>query len=179
MKSLPCYQMEFSIHELANATGMTPRQVEKWGKDGRNMSCIAETNAARLYQFTHVGGNSPIDGKIESILIGEMKKISVRCMSSHVRFQRSENQGKGRYCTRSDLREAIQAVDFHIVVDIWNFPNVRYVAIPRSQVMTLFEQRSVTPSGVDRRNFYNMFNLKFAAWEPAPLIRQNRALQNL
>ena len=138
---------------------LKPDQVLKEFTDGRVISRFSEHWAAVLFEFEKSKNTNEksTDGKIVHPLLGSIR-IGVRSLTnSGIKFQDSKYIGSGRKCDDEALIESISKIDFEIVVDIIDFPQIYFVPINSKDLMDAFEAGKLTCNGLRRRLFYELF----------------------
>ncbi len=124
-------------------------------KDARITSWFAEIWGERLFSYKkHLNSNHPgSDAAIELGAIGRFE-ISVRCFNKgSIKFQKSKHIGFGRQASKDDLYESIESVERVVIVDLRQFPLLRFFPIDSKAVLKLVRTGKLTTSGITPRNF--------------------------
>ena len=80
--------------------------------------------------------------------------------NSGIRFQQSKYIGSGRTCNKELLLKSLDDVDFIIIVDIINFPQIKFIPVPSSTIIGLINNDSLTHNGYRENSFYsNIFKM--------------------
>jgi hypothetical protein len=71
-----------------------------------------------------------------------------------VKFQQSKYVGYGRGTDKSGLIDSIEASDRVVVVDITDFPIVRFVPVDSTRLVSAAHTNRLTVNGWNKRKFY-------------------------
>ncbi len=145
----------FSLDDIAAALKLTPHDVIEKFRDPRITSWFAEIWGERLFGYKkHL--NSNYAGSDGAIQLGDMGRfdISVRCFNTNgVKFQKSKFIGSGRRATPDDLIESIESVERYVLVDLRQFPLLRFYPIDSKALLRLIRLGKLTASGITTRAF--------------------------
>lgn len=172
LKRLVIKTLRFDTKELASALLLKEENVLKAFRDGRVVSRFSEHWGAMIFCYDkHEDTNTKFsDGAVPAGDLGDLG-ISVKSLTeSGVKFQLSRDTGSGRSCSQKDLVEALRAVTFVVVVDVTEFPLVKFIKLLAAQVPLRWAQEpccardlrvgrtSLTPSGLTKSKFYELLN---------------------
>jgi hypothetical protein len=148
-------EAEFSLQDIAAALKLTPDDVARKYRDPRIVSWFAEIWGERLFGYKkHVNSNHP--GSDGAIHLGAMGRfdISVRCFNTNgIKFQKSKFIGSGRKATQEDLIESIESVERYVLVDLRQFPVLRFFPIDSKALLRLIRHGKLTTSGIGSNRF--------------------------
>lgn len=157
----PRYVAILDETKIALALGLKPEQVLKEFKDARVISRFSEYWAGRLYEYKKIenSNNESYDGIIEIRLLGHIH-VSIKCLTqSGIKFQQSKYVGSGRTCDTKKLLASFKNVDFVIIIDITEFPVIKFVPITTKVLIQLVNTGLLTCSGYRKDAFYKqVFN---------------------
>jgi hypothetical protein len=146
---------ELSVSEIGAALKLTPEDVIAKFRDARITSWFAEIWGERLFSYRkHTSSNHP--GSDASIPLGAIGRfdISVRCLTrAGIKFQKSKNIGSGRSATLEDVYSAIEGVERVVVVDIREFPRLRFIPLDSKWLLRRARHGKLTPTGMTAANF--------------------------
>jgi hypothetical protein len=120
---------------------------------------ILNLSAASLtFQDLGIGGNPPLLSlRLHySATLGDIGRfdISVRCFNTNgIKFQKSKFIGSGRHTTPDDLLESLESVERYVVVDLRQFPLLRFYPIDSKLLLRLVRQGKLTASGITSKRF--------------------------
>jgi hypothetical protein len=150
-----------NVNNIAQSLGLTDEQVMKEFKDARVISRFSEYWAGRMYDYIKVDNtnNASYDGIIQNKLLGDIK-VSIKSLTkSGVHFQQSKFIGSGRICTNENLLQSLRDINFVIVVDIINFPSIKFIPISSEILINLVNQKLLSCNGYNENKFYKtIFN---------------------
>lgn len=152
----PNFKIVFDPQRIADALWIDRPQAEKEFKDGRVVSRFSEYWTEKLYGFKKSDNSNTAmyDGYILNPLLGKIY-VSVRSLTkSGIKFQQSKFIGSGRKCSKIDLLESMQGIDFEIVVDITDFPCVVMSVVRAEKLTTMIRRDELNPAGLNRSNYY-------------------------
>jgi hypothetical protein len=136
-----------SVEAIATALQLTPGETRELFHDGRLVGWLAELWSARLYGYRRrVNRNDAVHGSPEH-------PVSVRTLNSHIRFQPSGNQGKGRVCSQDDVIAALERVERFVVVDVRCFPAINFLPLESRRLLKAALELELTPTGWAARRF--------------------------
>lgn len=146
---LTIYETTLSPEAIAEALRLTPEQVIAKFKDPRITSWFAELWGEKLYGYAaHASSNHP--GSDARIALGEIGRfdIAVRCFNKGtIKFQKSKFIGSGRSTTPDDLIDSIEGVEVYLVVDLRQFPKLRFFPIDTKALLRLIREGGLTKAG--------------------------------
>ena len=152
---LTILETELSAEEIAAALRLTPQQIVAKFQDPRVTSWFAELWGEKLFQYTaHGSANHP--GSDAAINLGDIGRfdIAVRCfMRNTLKFQKSKFIGSGRSATLDDLIQSIYDVERYIVVDLRQFPRLRFLPLDSKSLLRLIQEGKLTTSGISPGRF--------------------------
>jgi len=102
----------------------------------------------------HLSSNHPgSDARIDLGAIGRFD-ISVRCFNKNtIKFQKSKFIGSGRSATPDDLIGSVESVERVVVVDLRQFPLLRFIPLDSKALLKLIRLGKLTPSGISPARF--------------------------
>jgi hypothetical protein len=149
--SLTIVETELKLAELSRALRISPEDAVAKFRDPRVTSWFAEIWGERLFGYKkHISSNHP--GSDAAINLGTMGRfdIGVRCFyGSTIKFQKSKFIGSGRSATPEDLIASIE----NVLVDLRNFPSMRFVPLDSKALLRLIRQGKLTVSGISPKRF--------------------------
>lgn len=152
---LTIVETELSLAELSRALRIAPDDAIAKFRDPRVTSWFAEIWGERLFGYKkHISSNHP--GSDAAINLGTMGRfdIGVRCFyGSTIKFQKSKFIGSGRSATPEDLIASIESVERYVLVDLRNFPAMRFVPLDSKALLRLIRQGKLTVSGISPKRF--------------------------
>lgn len=155
---------EFDADAIAKALRLNEPEVVAAFRDGRGAWPFSEQWGARLYEFVK-HGNSNQAGSDGAVALEQLRdvKVSVEALSRNgVKFQQSKFVGSGRSTTKQDLISSLEACDRVIVVDITAFPEVRFVPVDGTKLLTAAHTGQLTTGGWTKPRFYAWLNASHA-----------------
>lgn len=128
----------FDVDAIAAGLKLVPDQVVTALRDGRGAWPFSEFWGERLYEFVkHSNTNEPSsDG---AVALDQLRNVnvSVKALSkAGVKFQQSKFVGSGRRTTKADLIASVESCDRVVVVDITEFPVVRFIPIDGTRLVS-------------------------------------------
>lgn len=153
------------MDELRTALKITQQDALAKFQDPRITSWFAEIWGERLFSYRkHVNPNhAGSDAKIDLGAIGRFD-ISVRCFNKGtIKFQKSKHIGSGRSATMEDLILAIEDVERVVIVDLRQFPKLRFFPIDSKSLLRLIRHGKLTTSGISPARFDNWIAESFEA----------------
>jgi hypothetical protein len=154
--SLVISRIVFDLTAIADALKITEEDATSALRDGRGAWPFSEIWGERLYEFIkHNNSNAPFsDG---AVALGQLRdaSISVKALTrGGVKFQQSKYVGYGRGTDKSGLIDSIEASDRVVVVDITDFPIVRFAPVDSTRLVSAAHTNRLTVSGWSKRQFY-------------------------
>jgi hypothetical protein len=153
-----------SLDNIAEALRISPADVAAKFKDPRVTSWFAEIWGERLFGYQkHLSSNYPgSDARIDLGAIGRFD-ISVRCFNRNtIKFQKSKFIGSGRSATAEDLIESVESVERIVVVDLRQFPLLRFIPLDSKALLKLIRLGKLTPSGISPLRFDSWLSDSFS-----------------
>lgn len=153
-------RIEFDPVKIAEALKITPDEVVDALRDGRGAWPFSEIWGERLYEFIkHSNTNNPVsDGAIALEQLRDVN-VSIKALTkSTIKFQQSKYVGYGRKTDQTGLIASIEACDRIIVVDITEFPTVRFIPIDATRLVGAAYKHTLTTSGWKKNQFYTWLN---------------------
>jgi hypothetical protein len=148
-------EAEFRLDEIGAALKLRPEDVLSKFKDPRITSWFAEIWGERLFGYRkHTSSNHP--GSDGAMSLGDIGRfdISVRCFNTNgIKFQKSKFIGSGRHTTPDDLLESLESVERYVVVDLRQFPLLRFYPIDSKLLLRLVRQGKLNGSGITSKRF--------------------------
>src|SRR3954452_23851827 len=144
-----------SLDDIANALRISSADALEKFQDPRVASWFAEIWGQTLFGFhRYPSSNNPgSDAKIVLGPIGRFE-ISVRCFNRHaIKFQKPKHIGSGRTATADDLIESVEAVERVVIVDLRDFPAMRFYPIDSKDILREIRQGRLTTSGLTPKRF--------------------------
>lgn len=152
---LTILETTLSVEEISAALRLTPEQVVAKFQDPRVTSWFAELWGEKLFQYTaHANANFP--GSDAAVAMGDIGRfdIAVRCfMRSTIKFQKSKFIGSKRSATMEDLIASIEDIERYVVVDLRNFPMLRFLPLDTKSLLRLIREGKLTTSGISPKRF--------------------------
>jgi hypothetical protein len=148
--------IKFKAEKIAAALRIDTQQAIAAFQDGRGAWPFSEYWGAKLYEFIkHSNTNKPFsDGAVALEQLRDVS-ISVKSLSKRgIKFQQSKYVGFGRGTDKEGLIASLEACDRVIVVDIRDFPTVRFVPIDATRLLSAAHKGDLTLSGWRPRYFY-------------------------
>ena len=145
----------FDVTALAKALRITPEQVVQAFRDGRGAWPFSEMWGEQLYEFIkHANSNQPFsDGAVALTQLRDVN-VSVKALTkAGVKFQQSKFVGVNRSATKADLVKSVEACDRVIVVDIVEFPEVRFIPVDGTRLVGAVHIGRLTTNGWSRPQF--------------------------
>lgn len=152
---LTILETELSSDEIAKALRLTPEQVVSKFQDPRVTSWFAELWGEKLFQYT-AHANANVAGSDAALALGDLGRfdIAVRCfMRSTLKFQKSKFIGSGRRATADDLIASVEDVERYVVVDLRQFPILRFIPLDTKALLRLIRAGRLTVSGISPNRF--------------------------
>tara|TARA_B100002003_G_scaffold249527_2_gene286089 strand:- start:2101 stop:2625 length:525 start_codon:yes stop_codon:yes gene_type:complete len=149
-------RLNFDASEIAAALKVTVEDAISAFQDGRGAWPFSEIWGERLYEFIkHSNTNNPLsDGAIALEQLRNVE-VSVKALTKGtLKFQQSKFVGYGRATDQQGLISSIEACDRIIVVDITEFPLVRFVPIDATRLVSAAHKGRLTTSGWRKVAFY-------------------------
>lgn len=147
---LTILETELSTEAIADALRLTPEQVVAKFQDPRVTSWFAELWGERLFQYAaHANPNYP--GSDAAMALGDIGRfdIAVRCfMRNTLKFQKSKFIGSGRKATADDLIESVESVERYVIVDLRQFPLLRFIPLDSKALLRLIREGRLTVNGI-------------------------------
>ncbi|OYX19612.1 MAG: hypothetical protein B7Z04_08905 [Rhodobacterales bacterium 32-66-9] len=131
-------KLVFDTKMIAKALHIDEDEVVKAFSDGRGAWPFSELWGQSLYEFIkHANTNQPFsDGQFAIGQIGSAQ-ISVKALTANgVKFQQSKDVGVGRKSTKQKLVSSLEACDRVVVVDLTEFPVVRFIPIESTRLIS-------------------------------------------
>jgi hypothetical protein len=144
--------VQFDVEAIAAALKLEPAQIAAAFRDGRGAWPFSELWGERLFEFVkHSNTNEPSsDGAVALEQLRNVN-VSVKALSkAGVKFQQSKFVGFGRKTTKDDLIASVEACDRVIVVDIADFPSVRFIPLDGTRLVSAVHQGRLTANGWSR-----------------------------
>jgi len=152
---LTILETTLSAEELGRALRLTPEQVVSKFQDPRVTSWFAELWGEKLFQYTaHTNANFP--GSDAAVALGDIGRfdIAVRCfMRNTLKFQKSKFIGSGRSATMEDLIASVEDVERYVVVDLRQFPKLRFLPLDTKSLLRRIRAGKLTTSGISPARF--------------------------
>lgn len=161
--------LEFDIEAIAEALHLTSAEAQAAFRDGRGAWPFSELWGQRLYEFLkHTNTNVPIsDGAFALGQLGDAT-ISVKALTrAGVKFQQSKDVGIGRKSTKEKLVAALESCDRVIVVDVTDFPSVRFMPIDTTRLLSAVHTDRLTTSGWKKSRLLNWLDETYTVSEIA------------
>ena len=152
---LTIVQAELSLEPICDALGISRDEALEKFRDPRITSWFAEIWGERLFGYRkHLNPNHPgSDGAIALGAIGRFD-ISVRCFNrGAIKFQKSKHIGSGRSASAEDLVAAVESVERVVVVDLREFPRLRFFPIDSKALLRLIRLGRLTVRGITPGRF--------------------------
>lgn len=154
--SLIISRIEFDVTAIASALKISEDQAISALRDGRGAWPFSEIWGEKLYEFIkHSNSNMPFsDG---AVALGQLRdaNISVKALTrGGVKFQQSKYVGYGRGTDKSGLVASIEASDRVVLVDITDFPVVRFIPIDSTRLVSAAHTERLTVSGWSKAKLY-------------------------
>ena len=152
--------IHFDLGALAAALKLTEEQVQAALRDGRGAWPFSELWGEKLFEFVkHANSNQPTsDG---AVALEQLRNVNVSIKaltSAGVKFQQSKFVGSNRKGTKADLVASVEACDRAIVVDITEFPSVRFIPIDGTRLVSAVHTGSLGLNGWKKTKVYNWLN---------------------
>ena len=141
--------VHFDVDAIANALKLDPPQIESAMRDGRGAWPFSEFWGEKLFEFVkHSNSNEPSsDGAVALEQLRNVN-VSVKALSKNgVKFQQSKFVGFGRTTTKENLIASVESCDRVIVVDITDFPVVRFIPLDGTRLVSAVYQGKLTTNG--------------------------------
>jgi hypothetical protein len=154
-EKLTIVQAELSLDEIRTALRISTGDALAKFRDPRITSWFAEIWGERLFGYKkHLNSNHPgSDARIDLGTMGRFD-ISVRCFNKgSIKFQKSKHIGSGRHATQDDLYQAIESVERVVIVDLRQFPRLRFFPIDSKSLLRLIRLEKLTTSGITPNRF--------------------------
>ena len=152
---LTIVETELSLDEISRALRITPEDALAKFRDPRVTSWFAEIWGETLFGYKkHLSSNHP--GSDAALNLGSLGRfdIAVRCFyGSTIKFQKSKFIGSGRSATPEDLSESIERVERYVVVDLRQFPRMRFVPLDSKALMRKVRLGTLTTAGISPKRF--------------------------
>lgn len=154
--SLVISRMEFDLPAIATALKITEEEAVVALQDGRGAWPFSEIWGGRLYEFIkHSNSNMPLsDG---AVALGQLRDaaVSVKALTrGGVKFQQSKYVGFGRGTDKSGLIASIEASDRVVIVDITEFPVVRFLPVDSTRLVSAAHTGRLTVNGWSKQRLY-------------------------
>jgi hypothetical protein len=159
-KKLTVFSYTFDSAKIATALKLTSAIVDEDFKDGRVISRFSEHWGAAIYAYVkHQDTNyEGSDGEVKLGNLGTVP-VSVKSLTnSGLKIQKSIDTHSGKVCGKDELLSACRACSYYLVVDITNFPLVKFVSVPSSTFISWIEDDKITKTGVSKEKFYKMLS---------------------
>ncbi len=142
---------------------MLPLEIQKdLMCDGRSASRICEYWASKLYNLKRPENSS----QATYDLYDDEIRVSVRSLTkAGISFQPSKNLGYGRKGTRQDVIDALNAVQYVLVIDLTEYPLYRFIPLRSQEILA--ENPPASKWGYDR--FRKLFSYHYFYWEEGRL----------
>jgi hypothetical protein len=149
--------VEFNVASIAKALKLEPAQITAAFQDGRGAWPFSELWGERLFEFVkHSNSNEPSsDG---AVALDQLRNVnvSVKALSkAGVKFQQSKFVGYGRTTTKENLIASVEACDRVVVVDITEFPKVRFIPLDGTRLVSAVHNRKLTANGWSKARLLN------------------------
>jgi hypothetical protein len=153
-------RMKFDLEAIAAALRIDQQEVIDAFGDGRGAWPFSEYWGKSLYRFVkHLNTNTPLsDGIVALRQLGDFR-ISVKALSANgVKFQQSKDVGFGRTSTKEGLLASLEACDRVIVVDITQFPEVEFLPLETTRLVSAVHNGLLTVNGWKRTTVHSWMN---------------------
>jgi hypothetical protein len=130
--------IEFDADLIANGLKLSVEQVTEAFRDGRGAWPYSEVWGEKLFEFVkHSNSNQPSsDGAVALEQLRNVN-VSVKALTpAGVKFQQSKFVGFRRSGSKDDLLASVEACDRVIVVDVTDFPVVRFIPIDGTRLVS-------------------------------------------
>jgi hypothetical protein len=149
-------RIEFDSAVIAQALKITEEEATTALRDGRGAWPFSEIWGGRLYEFIkHSNTNVPLsDG---AVALGQLRDatVSVKALTrGGLKFQQSKFVGYGRGTDRDGLVSSIEASDRVVVVDITEFPIVRFLPLDSTRLVSAAHTGRLTVNGWSKQKLY-------------------------
>lgn len=149
-------RIQFDVVAIADALKISEDEATSALRDGRGAWPFSEVWGGKLYDFIkHSNSNMPLsDG---SVALGQLRDatVSVKALTrGGVKFQQSKFVGYGRSTDKSGLVASIEASDRVVVVDITEFPVVRFLPIDSTRLVGAAHTERLTINGWSKAKLY-------------------------
>lgn len=162
---IKCYT--FDERAISEALKISVDAVKSEFKDGRVASRFSEHWGAKLYSYSkHADTNAPgSDGAFDAGELGGID-ISVKCLTgAGVKFQKSKYVGSGRSCTQDNLISSLGESSKVIVVDILDFPNIKFIPDDCKALLFCAKKKTLRPNGWKKKQLYEWLNEQYEVTE--------------
>ena len=139
-----------------DALKIAPDETVTAFQDGRGAWPFSEIWGEHLYEFIkHCNTNNPVsDGAIALEHLRDVN-VSIKALTkSGIKFQQSKYVGYGRKTDQEGLIASIEACDRIIVVNITEFPTVRFIPIDAPRLVGAAYRGTLTTSCWRKPAFY-------------------------
>jgi hypothetical protein len=144
-------RLTLAVEQIGEALQLTPAEVVELGREGRVMGWIAEIWAGRLYHYERrANRNQHINGTVPAKVAHD---VAVRTLNSHIKFQASGNQGKGRPCSQADVIAALERVETFVVIDLRAFPSINFLPLDTKLLLRAAHTGELTRAGWSAKRF--------------------------
>jgi hypothetical protein len=159
--------VEFDAAAIAAALKLDEHQVVAALRDGRGAWPFSELWGERLFEFVkHSNTNQPSsDGAVALEQLRNVN-VSVKALTkAGIKFQQSKYVGYGRKTTTDDLIASVEACDRVIVVDIAEFPKVRFIPIDGTRLVSAAHKGKLTANGWSKAQLTNWLDSTYEVSE--------------
>ena len=139
----------FDLEALSAALKLNPNEVRLAFRDGRGAWPFSEMWGEKLFEFVkHANSNHPTsDGAVALEQLRNVN-VSVKALSpAGVKFQQSKFVGIKRTGTKEDLLASVEACDRVVVVDVTDFPEVRFIPIDGTRLVSAVHRNELGLNG--------------------------------
>jgi hypothetical protein len=142
-------RITFEVAAIAAALKINAEDVVKAFRDGRGAWPFTEIWGAKLYEFIkHANTNQAFsDGAVALKQLRDMH-ISVKALTTgKLKFQQSKYVGFGRKTNKDGLIKSIEECDRIVIVDLTEFPIVRFLPIDSARLVGAAHKGDLTTNG--------------------------------
>lgn len=147
----------FDSGRLSEALKLPVEAVITAFQDGRGAWPFSELWGERLYEFVkHSNSNNPVSDGVVALAQLRDVSISVKALTrSGIKFQQSKFVGSGRSSTKEGLLSSLEACDRVVVVDITGFPEVLFIPIEATRLLSAAHRDVLTVNGWSKDRLYD------------------------
>jgi hypothetical protein len=149
-------KITFDIAALSAALKISDDDVVAAFRDGRGAWPFTEIWGAKLYEFIkHANTNQAFsDGAVALKQLRDVK-ISVKALTGgKLKFQQSKYVGFGRKTDKDGLIKSIEECDRIVVVDLTEFPLVRFLPIDSARLVGAAHKDELTTNGWSHKQLH-------------------------